>query len=127
MAESDFISLIYTAEGLASSLFQYWLSATFALAVVAHFAPTKVDGVMFKLASTIYLLATITFICGWFAYAFQIKEFIAMMHQQGYETTRVENIFGILHGVGILIVFVTGTCGVLYYVRWTLRHQSDNI
>ena len=126
MSESDLNNLIYSAMGMATSLFQFWLSASFALAMVAYFAGDKLNGLMLKLASTIYLLASVVLIFGWFSFAFQINEYMTMMVRQGYETTHFDNIFGMLHGIGILSVFVIGTLGVLYYLRWTFRHRSDD-
>jgi hypothetical protein len=126
MSESDLSNLIYSAMGMATSLFQFWLSASFALAMIAYFGVGKLTGLMFKIASAIYLLASFVLICGWFNFAIQISGYIKMMIQLGFETAHFDNIFGALHGVGVFSVFIVGTAGVLYYLHWTLRHQSDD-
>jgi hypothetical protein len=37
MSESDLSNLIYLAMGMSTSLFEFWLSASFAVAMVAYF------------------------------------------------------------------------------------------
>ena len=112
--------------GMATSLFEFWLSASFALAMVSYFVGGKLSSVMLKLVSIIYLTASAAFIFGWFAFSSQINEYMMMMEQQGYQTTHFNNIFGIFHGLGIISVFIIGTIGVLYYLRWVISDRSDS-
>ena len=126
MSESDLSNLIYLAMGMSTSLFEFWLSASFAVAVVAYFLAGKLNGPLLKLVSTIYLLASVALLLGWFAFSSQVSDYLAMMVEQGYETGHFNSVLGILHGLGILSVFVIGTIGVLYYLHWThRRHSSD--
>jgi hypothetical protein len=125
MSEYDLSSLIYSAMGQATSLFEFWLSASFALALVAYFAAGKLNGPLLKLLSIVYLLASIAFIFGWFSFSSQVSDYMALMEQDGYQTDHFKSVSAYIHGVGILGVFATGTIGVLYYLRWVQRGLSN--
>jgi hypothetical protein len=126
MSESDLSNLIYLAMGMATSLFEFWLSASFALALVSHFAAGKLSGPILKLLAAIYLLASASFFLGWLAFSSQVTEYMAVMVEQEYQTEHFNNLYGIAHGVGIISVFIIGTMGIIYYLLWTLRQQNDD-
>jgi hypothetical protein len=93
MSESDLSNLIYLAMGMSTSVFEYWLSASFAFAIVAYFTAGKFDGTLVKLVSILYLLASIAFLLGWFAFSNQVNDYLVMMVEQGYEAGHIQQYF----------------------------------
>jgi hypothetical protein len=126
MSEFELTNLIYLSSERSANILQFWLTASFAVVMASYFGGDKLNGLMFKLVATLYVLASVTFVCSAISGSVQFTEYMKRMAEQGYETDQFNNIYGWIAGIGMLSLFVIGTIGVLFYLRWAFRHRNDD-
>jgi hypothetical protein len=124
MSEFDLTNLVYMASERSANLLQFWLSASFAVVMASYFGRGKLHGPVFKLVAALYVIASVTFICFTISGSVQYDEYVTRMAEQGYETAHFYNIYSWIGGIGMLSLFVIGTLGVLYYLRWEFRNRN---
>ena len=126
MSEFELTNLIHLSTERSANLLQFWLTASFAVVMASYFGGDKLNGLMFKLVATLYMLASVTFLCSSIDGAVQYTEYMKRMAEQGYETAQFDSVYGWIAGIGMLSLYVIGTLGVLYYLLWEFRHRNDN-
>ncbi|MFN3232484.1 MAG: hypothetical protein ACE363_10030 [Alphaproteobacteria bacterium] len=117
MSDAEMTELLIAAAGLADSTFEYWVSATFALVIAAHYVGTSLPRHMKGFLALMYVLVTALLI-----YRYTLSSDIALglgnkLNENGMllVSQEIRDFTPIFYFVRYAI-FVIGSLGALYFL-----------
>jgi hypothetical protein len=110
-------STLYAALGLTDSIFQIWLTLTFAVLVATHVAERRFDSRMYGLVSALYAFASAILFTRFASAAYQAFHYKNLLLTRGFEPWPVPNVVSLIIGLGTFMLLLCGTLGTLWFVR----------
>ena len=129
LSTAELMEMSYFATELVDRLFQYWITATFALVIASHFIGAQMTRYMFLLLETTYALYTIGILSRMMNSGSRLFEIIAALDERGESPNAMIYAPGI-SAISILLTFLIATFGAMYFV-WLnfnkhVRAQTEN-
>ena len=121
MSQELIYTTLYAVLALTDSIFQIWITLTFAVLVATYVAERRIDRGMYRLVSGLYALASAVLVTRFGSAAFQAFYYKNLLVKRGFEPWPVPNIVSLIIGIGTLVLLVLGTISTLWFVRSTLR------
>ena len=126
MSQESIYSTLYAALTLTDSIFQIWITLTFAVVVAIYVAGRRFDRPVYLLVSTLYALASAVLFTRFASAAFQAFYYKRLLVTRGFEPWPVPNSVSVIIGVGSLGLLFAGTIGTLWFVRSTWKNSEAN-
>ena len=124
MSQESIYSTLYAALALTDSIFQIWLTLTFAVLVATYVAERHFDRGLYRLVSSLYGLASGILVLRFASAAFQAFHYKNLLVTRGFEPWPVPNLISIIIGIGTIVLLFAGTLGTLWFVRITWKKSS---
>ena len=124
MSDSELHELACLALAQTDTSFQFWISATFAVIVVAHFASRHISGIFLALITFLYVLTTAILMTRITLAATMYRQYIAAIEQFPFPT-ELGPTFVILRTT-ILFVGTVSALAYLVYSYYRSRSSSND-
>ena len=121
MSQESIYSTLYAALALTDSIFQIWITLTFAVLVATYVAERRFRLGMYRLVSSLYGLASAILLVRFASAAFQAFHYKNLLVTRGFEPWPVPNVVSLIIGGGTILLLFVGTVATLWFVRstWT--------
>jgi hypothetical protein len=123
MSQDLIIQTLYSALSLADSIFQIWLTVTFAVIVAAYLAGDRIGAFMYYLISGLYSLAALVLITRFVSAAYQIYHYRDSLVAYGFEPWPVPPLVTQIIGAGTFILLTGGSIATLWFV-YSIRDRG---
>jgi hypothetical protein len=128
MSQELIYDTLYAALDLTDSILQIWITLTFAVIVSTYVAGRRFDRQVYRLLSSLYILASAVLFTRFVSAAFQAFYFKDLLVARGFEAWPVPNFVSVIIGVGTSVLLVAGTIGTLWFVRTTWKNiQAEKL
>ncbi|MEP6586832.1 MAG: hypothetical protein ABJB70_08915 [Candidatus Udaeobacter sp.] len=124
MSQELIYSTLYAVLALTDSIFQIWLTLTFAVLVATYVAERRFDRGMYRLVSGLYAFASGILLVRFASAAYQAFHYKNLLRARGFEPWPVPNIVSLIIGVGTFVLLLSGTLGTLWFVRGAWKKGS---
>jgi hypothetical protein len=124
MSQEAIYSTLYAALGLTDSIFQIWITLTFAVLVATHVAARHFDRGLYRLVSGLYAFAAAILFVRFGSAAYAAFHYKNLLIASGFEPLPVSNIVSLVIGAGTLLFLFAGTLGTLWFVRSTWKRGA---
>ena len=124
MSQEAIYSTLYAALALTDSIFQIWITLTFATLVATYVAERRFDRGMYKLVFGLYAFASVILITRFGSAAYQAFHYKNLLVRRGFEPWPIPNVVSVIIGMGTLLLLFAGTLGTLWFVRSTWKQAS---
>jgi hypothetical protein len=121
MPQELIYSTLYAALTLTDSIFQIWITLTFAVVVATYVAGQRFDRPVYLLVSSLYALASVVLFTRFASAAFQAFYYKRLLVTRGFEPWPVPNFVSVIIGGGTSVLLFAGTVGTLWFVRSTWK------
>lgn len=121
MSQELIYSTLYAALTLTDSIFQIWITLTFAVLVATYVAGKRFDRPVYLLVSSLYALASAVLFTRFASAAFQAFYYKRLLVTRGFEPWPVPNFVSVIIGAGTFLLLFAGTIGTLWFVRSTWK------
>jgi hypothetical protein len=121
MSQESIYSTLYAALALTDSIFQIWITLTFAVLVATYVSERRFDRPMYRLVSSLYALGSAVLFTRFASAAYQAFHYKNLLVTRGFEPWPVPNFISVVIGVGSLGLLFAGTIGTLWFVRSTWK------
>jgi hypothetical protein len=123
MTEYELNQILAEYTHTLNQLTEFWLTVSFGVIVAATYVPSKIGSKFHNMLLYGYACASIIFVFGRANFTFMAIEIGNRMEEMGYEPLKFHPFFGPATSIGIFLVMVFGSIGVLFYVR----HASKSV
>jgi hypothetical protein len=128
MSQELIYNTLYAALGLTDSILQIWITLTFAVIVSTYVAGRRFDRQVYRLLSSLYILASGVLFTRFVSAAFQAFYYKNLLVARGFEAWPVPNVVSVIIGVGTSVLLVAGTIGTLWFVHTTWKNiQAEKL
>ena len=124
MSQEAIYDSLYAALGLTDSIFQIWITLTFAVLIATYVAARNFDRGLYRLVSGLYLFAAAILFVRFGSAAYAALHYKNLLVTSGFEPLPVSNIVSLVIGVGTLLFLFAGTVGTLWFVRRTWKRGA---
>jgi hypothetical protein len=124
MSQELIYSTLYAVLGLTDSIFQIWITLTFAVLVATYVAERRFSHGMYRLVSSLYALASGILLVRFASAAFQAFYYKNLLVMRGFEPWPVPNFVSLIIGIGTIVLLFAGTLATLWFVRSTWKKES---
>jgi hypothetical protein len=121
MSQESIYSTLYAALALTDSIFQIWITLTFAVLVATYVAWRRFDRPMYLLVSSLYAFGSAVLFTRFASAAFQAFHYKNLLATRGFEPWPVPNFVSLVIGVGTSGLLFAGTIGTLWFIRSTWK------
>ena len=125
LSQESIYTTLYAALALTDSIFQIWITLTFAVLVATHVAERRFDRGMYLLVSALYAFASVILFTRFASAAFQAFHYKNLLVVRGFEPWPVPNFVSIIIGSGTFTLLFTGTLATLWFVRSTWKRSRS--
>jgi hypothetical protein len=109
MSQEAIYSTLYAVLALTDSIFQIWITLTFAVLVATYVAERHFDRGMYRLVSGLYAFASAILFVRFGSAAYQAFHYKNLLIARGFEPWPVPNIVSLVIGVGTLLFLFAGS------------------
>ncbi len=124
MSQEVIYSTLYAALALTDSIFQIWITLTFAVLVATYVAERRFDRGMYRLVSCLYAFASLILFTRFGSAAYQAFHYKNLLAKRGFEPWPVPNMVSLVIGIGTFVLLFSGTLGTLWFVRGTWKKRA---
>ena len=121
MSQESIYSTLYAALALTDSIFQIWITLTFAVLVATYVAERRFSLGMYRLVSSLYGLASAILLVRFASAALQAFHYKNLLVTRGFEPWPVPNVVSLIIGGGTILLLFAGTLATLWFVRSTWK------
>lgn len=125
MSQESIYSTLYAALALTDSIFQIWITLTFAVLVATYVAERRFDRGMYLLVSWLYGFASVILFTRFGSAAYQAFHYKNLLVTRGFEPWPVPNLVSLIIGCGSLALLFAGTLATLWFVRSTWNRAKS--
>jgi hypothetical protein len=124
ISQEAIYSTLYAAIAMADSVFQIWITLTFAVLIATYVAERRFDPVLYRLVSGLYAFASGILLVRFASAAYQAFYYKNLLRTRGFEPWPVPHIISLTIGIGTFVFLLSGTVGTLWFVRSASRRVS---
>jgi len=124
MSQESIYTTLYAALSLTDSIFQIWLTLTFAVLVATYVAERRFHRAMYRLVSILYGVASAVLLIRFASAAYQAFHYKNLLVTRGFEPWPVPNFVSLIIGVGSLGLLFAGSVATLWFVRSTWKKSA---
>jgi hypothetical protein len=117
MSQESIYNTLYSALALTDSIFQIWITLTFAVLVATYVAERRFDPSLYRLVSWLYAFASGILCVRFGSAAYQAFHYKNLLRARGFESWPVPNIVSLIIGIGTFAFLLSGTLCTLWFVR----------
>ena len=121
MSQESIYSTLYAALALTDSIFQIWITLTFAVLVATYVAERRFSLGMYRLVSSLYGLASAILLVRFASAALQAFHYKNLLVTRSFEPWPVPNVVSLIIGGGTILLLFVGTLATLWFVRSTWK------
>lgn len=128
MSQESIYGTLYATLALTDSIFQIWITLTFAVLIATYVAERRFDPALYRLVSALYTFASGILFVRFASAAYQAFYYKNLLSTRGFEPWPVPNIVSLIIGIGTFVFLLSGTVGTLWFVHSAWRkgaHQGD--
>jgi hypothetical protein len=124
MSQEAIYSTLYATLALTDSIFQIWITLTFAVLIATYVAERRFDHALYRLVSALYAFASGILFVRFASAAYQAFHYKNLLRTRGFEPWPVPNIVSLIIGIGTFVFLLSGTVGTLWFVRSAWKRGS---
>ena len=124
MSQESIYSTLYATLALTDSIFQIWITLTFAVLIATYVAERRFDHALYRLVSALYAFASGILFVRFASAAYQAFHYKNLLRTRGFEPWPVPNIVSLIIGIGTFVFLLSGTVGTLWFVRSAWKRGS---
>ena len=117
MSQEVIYNTLYSVLALTDSIFQIWITLTFAVLIATYVAERRFDRRMYRLVSGLYAFASGILLVRFGSAAYQAFYYKNLLRAYGFEPWPVPNTVSLIIGIGTFVFLFSGTLGTLWFVR----------
>ena len=117
MSQESIYSTLYATLALTDSIFQIWITLTFAVLIATYVAERRFDPGLYRLVSALYAFASCILFVRFASAAYQAFHYKNLLRARGFEPWPVPNTVSLIIGIGTFVFLLSGTVGTLWFVR----------
>jgi len=121
---AELYELLYIVLEAADRVFQFWMSASFAIVIAAFLAADRLSKRMYQLITFAYLLVSLNM---FLRYAVNANRFAAIRTELVERGEWYDVPTSLAAGVTQGAVFIIGTVGTLYFVWQTYKARQNDV
>jgi len=125
MSQESIYSTLYAALALTDSIFQIWITLTFAVLIATYIAERRFDRRIYLLVSGLYAFASAILFTRFASAAYQAFYYKNLLVTRGFAPWPVPNIVSLAIGCGTFVFLFTGTLATLWFVRSTWKRSMS--
>ena len=128
MSQESIYSTLYATLALTDSIFQIWITLTFAVLIATYVAERRFDPALYRLVAGLYAFASGILFVRFASAAYQAFHYKNLLRVRGFEPWPVPNIVSLIIGIGTFVFLLSGTVGTLWFVRSAWKrgaHHGD--
>jgi hypothetical protein len=126
ISQEAIYSTLYATLALTDSIFQIWITLTFAVLIATYVAEHRFDPGLYRLISALYAFASGILFVRFASAAYQAFYYKNLLRTRGFEPWPVPNIVSLIIGIGTFVFLLSGTVGTLWFVRSAWRKGARN-
>ncbi len=126
ISQEAIYSTLYSVLALTDSIFQIWITLTFAVLIATYVAERRFDHALYRLVSGLYAFASGILLVRFASAAYQAFHYKNLLRTRGFEPWPVPNIVSLIIGIGTFVFLLSGTVGTLWFVRSAWRRGADH-
>jgi len=126
ISQEAIYSTLYAALALSDSIFQIWITLTFAVLIATYVAERRFDPALYRLVSALYAFASGILLVRFGSAAYQAFHYKNLLRDRGFEPWPVPNIVSLVIGIGTFVFLLSGTVGTLWFVHGARRRGAHN-
>lgn len=117
MTEYELNQLLTEYTETLNQLTEFWLTISFGVIVAATYIPNRLSGKFHKMLFYGYLFTSLIFLSGRANFTYMAFEVGNRITEHGFEPIRFHPFFGTTTSVGIFLLMIFGSIGILFYIR----------
>jgi hypothetical protein len=125
MSQESIYSTLYAALALTDSIFQIWLTLTFAVLVAAYVAERRFERALYLVVSRLYAFASVLLLVRFASAAHQAFHYKNLLVTRGFEPWPVPGWVSVIIGFGSGMLVIGGTLATLWFVRSTWKRSNS--
>ena len=125
LSQEALYNLTYAAISFGDSLFQLWLTITFAAILAAYFAREQITPFMRRLILALYAGTSILLTGRWVNAMIQILSYREVLEQEGFAPFPTVMVFGNALGLLHFLMFSIGSVATIYFL-YTFRDSATD-
>ena len=124
ISQEAIYSTLYATLALTDSIFQIWITLTFAVLIATYVAERRFDPALYRLVSSLYAFASVILFVRFASAAYQAFHYKNLLSARGFEPWPVPNIVSLIIGIGTFVFLLSGTADTLWFVRIASKRAS---
>jgi hypothetical protein len=116
LSQEALFDLTYSAIALGDSLFELWLTVTFAAILAVYFSSSRMTPFMRRLLLGLYCAASVLLTGRWVVAMLHFITYREMLASQGFAEFPSPQPLGFILGILHFATFVLGTVGTVYFM-----------
>ena len=124
MTEFEITYLISELSVAANVCFEYWLAATFALAVATFFASEKINNMFLFLISGLYGAFAIGNFLTYVWLMIRISEYVEKIDSLGGDISAFNHPIALISLFVIVAIYIVGSASILFFVKANINRKS---
>ena len=124
MSQESIYSTLYATLALTDSIFQIWITLTFAVLIATYVAEGRFDPALYRLVFGLYAFASGILFVRFASAAYQAFHYKNLLRTRGFEPWPTPNIVSLIIGIGTFVFLLSGTVGTLWFVRSAWKRGS---
>ncbi len=126
MSQESVYSTLYAVLALTDSIFQIWITLTFAVLIAIYVAEQRFDPALYRLVSVLYTFASGILLVRFASAAYQAFYYKNLLRARGFEPWPVPSVVSVIIGGGTLLFLLAGTVGTLWFVRSAWKRRASH-
>lgn len=126
MSQESVYSTLYAVLALTDSIFQIWITLTFAVLIAIYVAEKRFDPALYRLVSVLYAFASGILVVRFASAAYQAFYYKNLLRARGFEPWPIPNAVSVIIGGGTLLFLLAGTVGTLWFVRSAWKRRAPD-
>ena len=125
LSQEALYNLIYSAIDFGDSLFELWLTITFAAILAVYFSSERISSFMRRLLIALYAVSSILLTGRWVVAMIHYVHYQDLILASGFDafpTPAMARIFGVLH----FLLYAFGSVGTVYFMRSFGKHSDGS-
>ena len=126
MTEYELNQILAEYTATLNQLTEFWLTISFGVIVAATYIPNKLGGRFHNMLMYGYLCTSLIFLSGRANFTHMALEIGYRIEELGYEPLNFHPFFGPATSIGVFLLMIFGSIGILLYIRHMSRSTNES-